>query len=805
MISCPRSYLPLAISFIYFCSLSSLFGQIGCVSGLLRDSDGKGVQGAHVGLNEAQTVSDSKGRFILCTDSGTYHSLHVSHVMYVEHFENIYISAGDTVFVEIRVEEAVWFLEGLRVWSVQEPVEWFRLGTAELDAVQIESVPTSDDDIGQIVSLLPGVTGGMGLSNKYSVRGGSFEENLVYIEGIPIYTPYLVSSGQQEGLGAINRNFLKKITFSAGGWPPRYGNRLSSLLNVEYKYPQEKLGKAQINLLGTNTHLEGSNDSGRVQYMIGQRYKNTRLILNTNPISGQYQPNFFDLQTLIRYSPRGSEYGKISSEYVFLGSYARNQYLFFPRSQKTKFGTFSQTLSFVADFEGRFALAHDIYQSGIKASYDHVNGMYWNVISSYAFSREREHLDLKNEYRLCDVILDPTQSQADLCRSEIGTGKNFSYERNHLRAFSNFNEVQWSTPFVSRNRIEVGLNILQDYVDSHIAEYQYADSADYTTILSKIQQHHELRRHIWGGYVQDSFHSSDSLKWLIGGFRWGHSTLVSPETWISPRVHFSFRPDLGSPFTYRVSLGFYHQPPFYREMRAIDGNLSTGLRSQQAFHVLAGGDYRFVSWGRDFVLFAEAYYKHLSRLIPYEQRESLVQYYSSNTSHGYAYGLDLRLHGAFIPGEESWFSLSLLSTSEDIANDGFGYIRRPTDQRFTLGFFFQDYLPFLPFWGVHLKALYGTGLPFSPVGEIHHRNYFNPPEYYRLDVGISRELGFLKSLSYVEKVVLLLEVLNTLETPQVLYHSWVRTHMGQQFAVPNVYDARFVNFKARVDFRYGRQ
>ena len=217
--------------------------------------------------------------------------------------------------------------------------------------------------------------------------------------------------------------------------------------------------------------------------------------------------------------------------------------------------------------------------------------------------------------------------------------------------------------------------------------------------------------------------------------------------------------------------------------------------------MLLGTDHSFFSWGREFKLFVEGYYKYLTNLVPYEQREALLQYYALNMAQGYAYGIDLRLHGAFVPNEESWFSVSYLNTAEDLENDDRGYIRRPTDQRITLGFFFQDYIPYLPSWGVYFKNLYGTGLPVSPIGQIHYRNVFNPPEYYRLDMGFSKEITFNEQKkNYIKKIVFTLEALNLLGTSQVLYHSWVRTHNNEQFAVPNVYNVRFVNFKINTNF-----
>ena len=542
----------------------------GHVKGHIRNTDGFPVPGAHVTMDKMKTITNAMGDFLFTAKGNQTYQINASHVIYDDLSEELYLPANDTLRLTLVMKETIWILEDVNVVASDEGDKPLAPGTTKLKAEDIENVPSTDDDIGQIISLLPGVVGGIGLSNMYSVRGGSFEENLVYIEDIPIYKPYLISSGQQEGLGTINRGFLKSLTFSAGGWPSKYGNKLSSVLNADYRYPKRNGGQGQLSLLGGNAQVEGTNKKGTWRMITGTRYKNTRLLLNNNPISGQYQPNFVDIQTLIRYEPIRQEQHHPKHEYMMFGSYARNRYLFFPQTQKTRFGTFSRPISFIADFDGQFVLGHDIYQTGFKTQHYFSDNMRLGFITSNALSLEKEYLDLKNEYRLCDIVVDPNNSSIEICEAEIGTGKNYTHERNTLTGTSSFNEAQWGLFLDARNYLEVALHLDYDRVDAGIVEYQYADSADYITISHSIQHQHKLSRHLIGGYFQNTIYYPDSLKWLTGGIRWGYSKL-NEQTWLSPRLHFALKPHKGARTNYKFSVGLYHQPPFYREMRGVSG------------------------------------------------------------------------------------------------------------------------------------------------------------------------------------------------------------------------------------------
>ena len=777
----------------------------------LRDGLNYPIVGAHISLQSGQEVShafsDVNGYFSLTLPAERHYILLATHLMYQPAQRQFFLKASESLSLRLVMNESVLLLNQISVSPKEEDRQ--EAGLVDLTLKELHRLPAATQDVSQLIALLPGVVSGPGLSNAYSVRGGSYEENLVYVEGIPIYKAYINNASEQEGLGLVNPALVGKMLFSSGAWGADRGDKLSSVLDVSYASPERNRGGLQLGLLGGGLHYQWGTPTSTFTHLVATRYKDTRALLFNDGVRGQYQPIFFDAQYLMRLHPHGvSDTGGAPQTLTFLASYARNRYQLFPRAQRVKFGTLDRQLLFNVGLAGKVLLHHDVYQLGVNFSHDFSPHVQLETIHSYASSLERQFTDLETHYRLCDVLPTEEEGTAELCETEIAVGRGINYARNFLLGHATFHEVNMRFPFAGGGRgfMKVGANFSYDGVADIIGEYQYENSADHLQVSHAISQENRVYRLLYGGYLQyESPVGAFSDRRVKGGVRWGYNHL-SKEFWLSPRFQFAFKTSPDAPTRYTLGTGIYYQPSFYREARRVSGDLNTGLKAQRSFHFLAGAIRRFRMWARDFGFSSELYYKYLDRLVPYDQRDVFLQYYAQNMSTGYAYGIDFRLHGFFLPYEESWFSLGLLSTAEDIRGDGLPRVRRPTDQRVTVGIFFRDHVPRFPSWKVSIRGLYGSGLPFNPPGEPVYRNQFVSSAYYRLDIGFSKSLfskkgeGTKRSFSYFRDVIFTLEAINLLGSGQVISYSWIKTPDKQRFAVPNVYATRFFNAKMEVLF-----
>ena len=786
---------------------------MGYLEGSLRDALGYPIVGAHIRLQSGKDIqqrfSDINGDFSFTLPAGKRYVLLVTHLMYQPLQQKVFLPADERLMLRLVMKDSVLMLNQISVMPAEEKDTAKEAGLVEIDVQNLHRLPAPHQEVSQLLSLLPGVVSGPGLSSTYSVRGGTYEENLVYIEGIPIYRVQVNNASEQEGLGLVNPALIERVSFSSGAWAPDRGDKLSSMLDVSYLRPTQNTGSLQWGLLGGSAHYALGHPTAAFTHLMAFRYKDTTSLLARSGISGQYRPVFFDAQYFMRfYSGRRDSAGRSPQTITLLANYARNRYRLFPQSQRITFGTLGRQLLFHVDLMGKVLLHHDTYQIGGSFSRRLSSRLRIETLHSYASSWEQQSTDLQGAYRLCN-LLPPTEDQSidDLCAEDIAVGRDIGYARNFLLGHATFHEVNLSARPNKNSAIKWGWNVSYDRAQDLIREYQYDYSDDYLTPLHAVHEENDVHRLLSGGYVQYALSPLNFLaeSKMKGGLRWGYNHLLR-ELWLSPRLRFSFKRSKDAPTRYTLGTGWYYQPPFYRESRDITGTINTDLKAQRSFHLLGGGTHSFRLWARDFGFSYELYYKYLDRLIPYDQRDVFLQYYAANVSKGYAYGADFRFFGFFIPTEESWISLSLLNTAEDIQNDGQAYIRRPTDQRVSMGLFFRDYLPQFPAWQVSLRMLYGSGLPFNPPGEPAYRNQFNSGAYHRLDIGFSRTFfsssAPLKDPSAhpIRDLTVTLEGLNLLGARQTISYSWVRTLNQQRFAVPNVYTGRFFNLKAELAF-----
>ncbi len=636
------------------------------------------------------------------------------------------------------------------------------------------------------------------MSSSYSVRGGNFDENLVYVNDILVYRPFLIRSGQQESLSFINPNLIQGVNFSSGGWQPKYGDKLSSSLNIVYKQPSEFHGSGTVGALGGSAHLEGTSKGGNVSSVFGVRHKNSRYLLNTLDTDGEYLPRFTDVQSFSTFNLGSKKLSSKSTNLNLLLAYSQNRYFVEPEAQETDFGNFNRSFRLVVAFEGREISEYDTYQAAVKLNHNFNNNFLTSFIVSAVKTQERELFEVEGGYRLCDLNADPGSSGFNECAVVRGVGTDFSFGRNTLdaRILNIDNRSAWLVN--DKNRVEFGFGYANEDINDRVNEFSFTGSANFTSIGERIENSVDLNSNRITGYLQHTFVIHDSIHFITYGARLNFWDLNN-ELLISPRLQYALQPNWAHNTVFRAAIGRYVQPPFYRELRNRQGVVNTTIKAQTSWHFIAGIDHIFSMWGRDFTMMTEAYYKTIDNVIAYDVDNVRLRYFGNNNASAYAVGLDFRINGEFIPGAESWFSVGILKTEENLQGDGNGDFRRPSDQRVNLGIFFQDHLPNDPSFRVFLSFLYGSGLPFGPPNNDNFRNFFNGDQYLRADLGLSKVIKLNRSKK-LDSIWIGLDILNLFGINNTISYTWISDLNSNQFAVPNALSARFFNDKVVVNF-----
>jgi hypothetical protein len=745
------------------------------------------------------STSDEQGRFELRLPSGRPLVLLATHVEYrAQRFEFV-LQPGETREVTLALTEKITALQGVEVVSDREQEEALReqAGALALEAKTIQANVSPFGDFTQALSGQLGVVGNNELSASYAVRGGNFDENLVYVNGMEVYRPFLVRAGQQEGLSFINPDMVGDIAFSAGGWQAKYGDRLSSVLDITYRMPTRLSASASAGLLGGTAHAEGISKSGRFTHLTGFRYKSARYLLNTLETDGQYLPRFGDLQTYLTFDLGRKDGPRRRTVLSVLGAVAMNRYEVAPQSRTTNFGTFQQAFRLYIAFAGAESMRYNTWQGGLRLSHRHHDRFRSHVTLSALDTREREYVNVEGGYRLCDVDKNTSSSTFNECVLTRGAGTLFTYARNALDATILTARTQHELQVSDQVRMEFGVRYDWQQTDDRLQEYAFSDSAGYVRLGEQVQADHRVHTPRASAYWQQT-HYLDSARTVTYGVRalyWG----LGKQLLLSPRLQYAAR--LGKGVVWRWALGVYQQPPFYREMRGFDGSLHPEVKPQSSVHAVAGIDYALQLWGRPFKLLAEAYYKRLWNVVPYDVDNVRLRYYATNNAKAEVQGFDVRLSGEFIPDAESWFNVSLMRAIEDLEDDERGYLRRPSDQRLTFGMFFQDHLPGNPTWKVAVKMLYGTGLPYGPPNDYERRATLKGgTSYSRIDIGFSKLVIFnSKKLAHnpyaLESLWIGLDVLNLVGVENNISFTWIPDFYGNQYAVPNSLSQRFFNLR----------
>lgn len=654
------------------------------------------------------------------------------------------------------------------------------------------------------------------LSSQYSVRGGNYDENLVYVNDFEIYRPFLVRTGQQEGLSFVNPDLVSNVNFSVGGFQARYGDKMSSVLDVTYKKPKQFSGSVMTSLLGTNIHLEGVSKNRKLTYLLGARQKSNQYILQSQPTKGIYNPSFTDIQVLLNYKA-GDNW-----EIEAIGNYARNRFTFFPEHRVASFGLLNQAYQLDVYYDGGEFDQFDSRFAGISAAYHKDSSrLRLKFLASGFQTNEYETYDIGGEYLFGLLQTDQSKKDFGQIKTYLGTGYIHDFARNYLNV--NVGDAGVRGSFDAGKHFWLfGLNATVTSIDDALHEWERRDSARFNQPYdpNEIQMayfYHSSSAFNYmrlSGFLQDNVKLDSAGKANMNlGARFNYSQL-NGEVLISPRAQFTYKPGKKRDIIYKFSGGLYQQPPFYREMRDLNGIINKGLKAQKSAQVDLGLDYNFKMNNRDFKVTFEAYYKSLWDLDPYFYDNVRIRYTGKNDAIGRVYGSEVRLYGDLVKDATSWISVGLMKGEQKITDSGSiagynNYFPLPSDQRFMLGMYFEDYLRRNKNFKAHINMMYATGLPVGPPGGHLYNNTLRLPDYKRVDIGFSallldadrRDHPAHSYFNKIRSIWASLEVFNLLSIQNTLSYTWIQDNStNNRFAVPNRLTSRLLNVKLLFNF-----
>ena len=809
----------LIFAFLFLCIASVSFAQNAHVKGVITDPENRAVSNVNITSGKNSTQSDSKGYFEIDVASNKKASIIFTHISLKMISLTVSLKPNEVfVFNPVMNDSEEQMGEVFVSSRNRKRVQ----GITTIDAATIKKVPGANAGIENILKTLPGVNSNNELSTQYAVRGGNYDENLVYVNEVEVYRPFLIRSGQQEGLSFTNTDLVQNVDFSAGGFQAKFGDKLSSVLDITYRKPTQFGASLEASLLGGSASVDAISKNKKWSAVTGVRYRNNSLLVNSQDTQTNYTPTFADLQTNINYDI--SQKWQIS----FLGNISQNKYLYQPLTRETKFGTVDQPMKLAVYYDGQERDQYDTYFGALKTTYKVSSGLTLKFIGSIFHTTEQEHFDILAQYRLSNAGEDET-TNVDFTR---GIGSQLSHARNDLDALIANSEIKGLKEWKNDSQLEFGLKYTRESIRDRIAEWEMIDSAGFSinppiVILPKNNQPYEpftgpllpyqdvrainyntINR--FSGYAQFNKKSEigSNQIWYHLGARFqswnvtGAAVEGKNQMVISPRAQLAIKPDWDMDMIFRLSGGLYHQPPFYRELRDLDGIVNPNVKAQEAIHIVLSNDYNFKMWNRPFKWVTEMYYKSLSDVNVYSVDNVRIRYVANNNAKAYAQGLDFRLNGEFVPGTESWISFGYLKTEENYADKG--YIARPTDQRLKFAMLFQDYMPNIPSVKLYLNLVYNTGLPGgAPAYSDPYLYQSRLNDYRRADVGFAKV--FIDSNTKVAKANWLknfkelsvgVEIFNLFNNQNAITNTWVRdVYSKNQYAIPNYMTSRVFNLK----------
>lgn len=799
--------------------------QTATIKGIILDSDNLPIPNVNIKAGTSGTVTNDNGFYILKIKSNQDVLVEFTHISHKKIESTFNLKNGETYefnpVMSISVEQiATIIISGKR----QNEVE----GITTLNPETIRKIPGANAGVENLLMTLPGVSNNNELSTQYAVRGGNYDENLVYVNDIEIYRPFLIRSGQQEGLSFVNTDLVQNVDFSAGGFQAKFGDKLSSVLDITYKNPYQFEANADLSLLGGSISVEGISKDSKLTGIVGLRYRDNSLLVNAKETETNYDPVFADVQTYLTY--------KFTDKFhlSFLGNASLNKYSYQPQTRQTNFGTLTDPLALVVYYEGQEKDQYQTLFGAFKGTYFANDNLTLHLITSTYHTTEEEYFDILAQYNLGQVNANIGDENLGEVEFSEGIGGQLNHGRNDLDALITNIEHKGSYN-IDTNKIEWSVKYTHEDIRDRLVEWEVIDSAGFSVNPPNLDYFNEQPYTPYEGplvayqnvratnnakinrlqaYAQWSKRSKIGTNdvWYNAGVRmhnWsvsGENMSSSNQTVFSPRAQFAIKPYWQKDMLFRIAAGLYYQPPFYKELRDKTATVQPDVKAQQSIHLVLGNDYSFKMWDRPFKLTTEAYYKDLNDVNPYTLENVRIRYSAANNAKAYAYGLDMRLNGEFVPGTESWFSFGYLKTEENIENRG--YIARPTDQRLKFAALFQDYVPNIPNMKMYLNLVYNTGLPGGSPSYADPYEYQNRlPAYKRADLGLLFVLvdekkqfksGWKKPFKELSFGI---EIFNLFDVQNSITNTWVRdVYSKRQYAIPNYLTPRVFNVRTTMKF-----
>jgi hypothetical protein len=807
--------------FLFFSTF--IFAQNATIKGVVTNNFKDPIEGVAVTSEKNGTVTNSKGEYSLSVTANTDLTIIFSHVTYKTAEKKVNIPKNKILNYSVTLEVKVEEIDEVIVQNNKKEAQ----GMLNVNAANAIKIPGAKGGIETVLLTLAGVNNNNELSTQYNVRGGNFDENLVYVNGIEVYRPFLINTGQQEGLSFVNENLVQNINFSAGGFQAKYGDKLSSVLDITYRTPTEFAAGVSASLLGASGNIEGTMFNNKLSALLGVRYYNNSLFINSKDVETNTKPNFTDVQLYLSYL--------LTSKFKldFLGVYSLNNYNYTPISRRTKFGTIAEPLELIVFYNGQEKDAYETLFGALNGTYVVNENLNINLTTSVYHTIEQEHYDILANYNLGEVNSDFSSNDFGDVEFSEGIGSQLDHARNDLDALISAIDLK-GTYKKNNHQLDFGVQYKNEDIRDRIKEWEVIDSVGfnvrpphhipnnqpyepYTGPIVPYQSVNAqnnviINRFVWfGQYSKNAFINNHKI-WYNLGVRSHHWTVSGEglksdsQSTYSFRGQFAIKPDWDKDMLFRISGGTYNQPPFYKELRNYQGEVIPTVEEQKSIQVVVGNDFSFELWNRPFKLVSEAYYKSLTNVNIYSVDNVKVTYIANNNAVAYAAGLDLRLNGEFVPGTESWVSIGFLKTEENYEN--MGYIARPTDQRFKFGMLFQDYIPSIPSVKMYLNLVYNTGVPGGSPAYSNPYDYQNRlNDYKRADIGITyvltdaQNVSNKKWLQNFKEFAIGFEIFNLFDVQNSITNTWVRdVYSKEYYAIPNYMTPRVFNVKMDMKF-----
>ena len=794
------------------------------VAGIVLDENNNPVENVNVSYQTKSVTTDSNGFYEISVPANQKVVLVFTHVSLKNITATLQLKPNENFEFHVMMNDKAEQLNDVVITSNKRRVQ----GITSIEPETIRRNTSAMPGVESVLKTFAGVNANNELSSGYNVRGGNYDENLVYVNEIEVYRPFLIRSGQQEGLSFTNTAMIQNVDFSAGGFQAKFGDKLSSVLDITYRKPTKYSIAAEASFLGGSLTVEGISKNKKWSVITGIRYRDNSLLVNSQETQTNFRPTFADVQTNVNFMPNKQW------QFSFLGNASQNKYNYQPLTRQTNFGTIDEPIALQIFYEGQEKDKYQTLFGAFKTTFVKDDNNIFKLITSVYHTQEQEYFDIYAAYYLGEVDTNIGSETLGQVTFNRGIGTQLNHARNDLDALIVNAEVK-GTHFLKnkKHQIDWGFKYTRENIRDRIVEWEVIDSAGfsinppiinlphnnqpYNPYIGPLVPYQSVRAtnfidiNRFSGFAQWNTKTTigSSQFWVTAGARF-HNWMVAGDgisnaknqTVFSPRAQFALKPDWEKDMFFRLAIGYYYQPPFYRELRDLNGQVNPSVKAQQSIHFVLSNDYNFKMNNRPFKLVTEAYYKSMNDVNTYTLENVRIRYRANNDATAYAYGLDMRLNGEFVPGTESWLSFGYMKTEEN--QDDRGYIARPTDQRLKFGILFQDYMPNIPNMKLYLNLVYNTGLPGGSPSYADVYSYQSRlRDYRRADVGFSYILTERNNerndghwLKKFQDLSVGFEIFNLFDNQNAITNTWVRdVYTKNQYGIPNYMTTRVFNIK----------